>query len=143
MPLKFGMAKMKPLDREGRSDLHYAARDGDLAAVERFVSEGAEVNLQDRRGWTPLHFAAQACSSEVATYLLAHGASVDPVDYFGNTPLSTATFESRGDGAVIRLLRAAGADPRKKNRSGVSPISLARTIANFNVAQFYEDIKEE
>jgi ankyrin repeat protein len=131
---------MKTLDREGRSALHYAARDGDLAAVEKLVAAGGDVNLQDKRGWAPLHFAAQACSEDVTGYLLAHGASVDLQDSFGNTPLSTATFASRGDGAVIRVLRAAGADPKRKNKSGVSALSLARTIANFNVAQFYNDI---
>jgi uncharacterized protein len=133
---------MKPLDREGRSDLHYAARDGDLSAVEKLVSAGADVNLQDRRGWSPLHFAAQAGAVDVVTFLITHGASVDPEDGLGNTPLSTATFNSRGRGEVIRALRAAGADPRKKNKSGVSPLALARNIANFNVAQFYDDLPE-
>jgi ankyrin repeat protein len=131
---------MKTLDREGRSDLHYAARDGDVAAVRRLLAAGEEVNLPDKRGWTPLHFAAQAVSAAVTEVLLAHGAAVDPQDSFGNTPLSTATFSSRGDGSVIRVLRSAGADPMKKNKSGVSPLSLARTIANFNVAQFYDDL---
>jgi len=41
---------------------------------------------------------------------------------------------------VIRVLRAAGADPLKKNHHGVSALSLARTIANFDVAQFYRDL---
>ena len=133
---------MKALDREGRSDLHYAARSGDLSAVRKFVSDGADVNLQDKRGWAPLHFAAQARSAEVATFLLAHGASVDPEDAYGNTPLSTVAFNYRGDGAVIKVLRAAGAAPKKKNKSGVSALSLARTIANYDVAQFYDDIEE-
>jgi ankyrin repeat protein len=133
---------MKPLDREGRSDLHYAARDGDLRAVEKLVAAGADVNLQDKRGWSPLHFAAQACAPDVAAFLIAHGASVDPEDSFGNTPLSTATFNSRGGGDVIRVLRTAGADPRKKNKTGVSPLALARSIANFNVAQFYDDLPD-
>jgi uncharacterized protein len=134
--------KGKALDRDGRSDLHYAACDGDLAAVEKFVSRGADVNLQDRQGWTPLHFAAQALSREVTSYLLPHGASVDAQDAHGNTPLFLATFAFRGDGTVIQLLRAAGADPKRKNKSGVSPLELARTIANYDVAQFYNDIKD-
>ena len=134
---------MKPLDSDGRSDLHYAARDGDLAAVQKFVSLGADVNLQDKHGWTPLHFAAQARSEDVTTYLLAHGASVDFEDSHGNTALFRATFASRGDGGVIRALRKAGADPRKKNKSGVSALSLARTIANYDIAQFYNDIKDD
>ena len=133
---------MKVLDREGRSDLHYAARDGDLVAVAKLVAAGADVNLQDKRGWSPLHFAAQASSSQVTAHLLAHGASVDPEDSFGNTPLSMATFSSKGDGDVIRALRAAGANPQKTNKSGVSALSLARTIANYNVAQFYDDLPQ-
>jgi len=131
-----------PVDEDGRTDLHYAARDGDLALVERLVSRKADVNLQDRHGWTPLHFAAQALSREVASYLLAHGALVDTQDGHGNTPLFRATFAFRGDGAVIQLLRSAGADPKKKNKSGVSPMELARTIANYDVARFYDDIKD-
>jgi len=37
------------------------------------------------------------------------------------------------------MLRAAGADPMLKNNSGVSPIELARNIANYDVAQFFSD----
>jgi ankyrin repeat protein len=132
----------KALDEDGRSDLHYAARDGDLAAVEKLVSRGADVNLQDTHGWTPLHFAAQARSRDVTSYLLAQGASVDTQDGHGNTPLFRATFAFRGDGTVIQLLRSAGADPQKRNKSGVSALKLARTIANYDVAKFYDDIKD-
>ena len=132
----------KALDQDGRSALHYAARDGNVVETEKLVSRGANVNLQDKHGWTPLHFAAQALSGEVVSCLLAHGALVDTQDGHGNTPLFRATFAFRGDGAVIQLLRSAGADPKKKNKSGVSAMELARTIANYDVAKFYEDIKD-
>lgn len=134
--------KTKPLNQDGRSDLHYAAGDGDLAAVQKLVALGANVNLQDKQGRAPLHFAAQARSEAVTAFLLAHGATVDLEDGHGNTPLFRATFASQGDGGVIRALRMAGADPGKKNKSGVSPLSLARTIANYDIAQFYNDIKD-
>ena len=130
------------IDEYGRTRLHYAACDGDLRAVATLLADGAAIDLQDDNGWTPLHFAAQASSEEVTAYLLDHGASIDLEDSHGNTALSTATFNSRGEGAVIRVLRAAGADPKKKNKHGVSALSLARTIANYNVAQFFDDIKE-
>jgi uncharacterized protein len=132
---------MKTLDREGRSDLHYAARDGNLAEVELLLAQGADVNLQDKQGWAPLHFAAQASSVDVARYLVKHGATVDLEDTFGNTPLARATFASKGDGSVIRALRDAGADPMRKNKHGVSEVSLARSVANHDVAQYFKDLE--
>jgi ankyrin repeat protein len=132
---------MKPLDRDGRSELHYAAGNGNLAAVQALLAEGANVNLRDKDGWGPLHFAAQATSEEVVRFLLSVGAIVDLEDSYGNTPLARATFSSRGEGGVILALREAGADPLRQNRHGVSPLALARMIANYDVAQFYNDIK--
>ena len=41
---------------------------------------------------------------------------------------------------MIRLLREAGADPFTENRHGVSPVSLARSIENHDVAQFFSDL---
>ena len=134
---------MKALDCEGRSELHYAAAEGDLEAVKRLVTGGCDVNLQDKSGWTPLHFAAQARSESVTRYLIGRGAIVDAVDSNGNTPLLKATFESRGDGAVIRALLEAGADREKENYSGVSAIALARTITNYDVAKFFLIFRED
>jgi hypothetical protein len=61
-------------------------------------------------------------------------------DTLGNGVLFRAVFASRGNGEIIRMLRAAGADACARNSSGVSPLSLARTIANYNVAQFFADL---
>ena len=136
---KCGMGQK--LDEYGRSDLHYAACDGDIDAAKKLVRQ-RDVNLSDKRGWTPLHFAAQSGSVEIAKLLLESGAIVDAVDVHGNTPLSCATFNSRGEGKMIALLRQAGADPLLKNAHGVSPVSLARNIGNYDVAQFFSDIPE-
>jgi len=51
-------------------------------------------------------------------------------------------FSSRGVGEVIKLLRAHGADPNAQNARGMSPLKLARTIANFDVRQFFKDLPE-
>jgi ankyrin repeat protein len=128
------------VDRYGRTDLHYAAGDGDLARVRALLAAAADPGLPDDDGWTPLHFAAQAHAAAVCEALLAAGAPVDPVDSHGNTPLWRATFESRGRGDVIALLRRHGADARRPNAHGVSPANLARTIANFDVTQYFTDV---
>lgn len=128
------------VDELGRTPLHYAAANGNIAEVVRLLREGAEANAIDRNGWSPLHFASQANSASVTEVLLNAGASHSLKDSHGNTPLFRAVFCSQGCGEVIALLRAAGADPFAVNAHGVSPVSLANTIGNFNVAQFFEDI---
>jgi ankyrin repeat protein len=128
------------VDGLGRTPLHYAAADGRLDEVARLLAAGADANAQDDNGWSPLHFAAQSASAAIVEALLGAGAELDPRDSFGNTPLFKAVFSSKGDGAVIKLLRDAGADPHAANSSGVSPLSLARTIANYDVAQFFSDL---
>ena len=132
--------KRPGVDRLGRTELHYAANLGDAAKVQCLLAAGDQADLADDNGWTPLHFAAQAHSVAVSEALLAAGATVDPQDSNGNTPLATAVFNSRGRGELIALLRRHGADPSIANAHGVSPIALARTIANFDVEQHFKDV---
>jgi hypothetical protein len=141
------MSKKRPkrharpgVDPYGRSELHYAAREGDLARVEALIASGLDPSSADDDGWTPLHFAAQAHSLATCEALLRAGAAVDVHDSFGNSPLWRATFESRGRGEVIALLLRHGADPDLSNRSGVSPVRLARTIANYDVARHFVEV---
>jgi uncharacterized protein len=128
------------VDEYGRTSLHYAAADGNVAEVHRLLAEGANANAQDDDGWTPAHFAAQAGSSESMSALLSAGADLGLTDSHGNTVLWRAVFASKGDGMLIRALRAAGADPHAANKHGVSPLSLARTIANYDVRQYFSDL---
>ncbi len=129
-------------DREGRTELHYAANDGDTEKVRSFIKAGYDVNLQDSNGWSPLHFAAQKYSEEITRILLEAGAAIDPQDSHGNTPLWRAVINSRGKGDVIVLLRAKGADPLKKNNHDVSPVKLSRTMSN-DVKQFFSDLPDD
>jgi ankyrin repeat protein len=130
------------VDEYGRTPLHYAAAAGEEIRVEELLRGAADPNAQDDNGWTALHFAAQATSSSCVRALLEAGARIDLRDSHGNTPLWRAVFDSRGDGTIINLLRGAGADPRAANARGVSPVKLARTIGNYDVAQFFADVTE-
>jgi ankyrin repeat protein len=134
---------IEALDEFGRSRLHYAALEGDEIEVSRLILLGEDIDLSDRSKWTPLHFAAQTYSYGVVSLLIKSGAVVDAQDDFGNTPLSTAVFncQDRG-GSVIRLLREAAANPYIENKYGVSPFSLAKTIGNYDVAQYFSDLEE-
>ncbi len=130
------------VDRAGRTDVHYAASAGDVERVVALLAAGADAGLPDDAGWTPLHFGAQAHAPGVVSALLAAGANVDAADGHGNTPLFRATFACQGRGEVIALLRSHGADPMRVNAHGVSPVQLARTIANYDVARHFSDLPE-
>ncbi len=133
---------MAGIDARGRTPLHYAALADDADAVSALLTEGADPNVPDRLGFTALHLAAQEGAISAAAILLAGRARVDAVNIYGNTPLFTAVFNSRGRGGLIRLLRHHGADPRHRNNTGQTPAGLARLIANYDVAQFFDDLTE-
>jgi ankyrin repeat protein len=129
-------------DKLGRIALHYACANLAFDEVRHLIEGGADLNAHDDNGWSPLHFAAQAGSVAIADLLLRAGAHVNASDSNGNTPLSNAVFSYRGDGEVIQLLRAAGADPSLSNNYGVSAVSLARDIGNYDVAKFFSDLPD-
>lgn len=120
---------MSERDEFGRTPLHYAARDGDLAATERMLAT-EDVNAADNDGWTPLHFAAQAAAPEVVARLLDAGADIDAVTTKGHPAIYWATKADAGDPvATIRLLRARGADPTKETiQTYFGPRSTLHTV---------------
>jgi ankyrin repeat protein len=126
-------------DQAGRTPLHYAALENDVEQVKALLAQGVDPNVGDQLGFTALHFSAQQGAVEACRALLDAGAEVDPVNSYGNTPLFVAVFNSRGRGDLIKLLRERGADPLRANRSGQTPLGLARLIDNYDVAQFFAD----
>jgi ankyrin repeat protein len=120
-------------DQEGRTGLMHAAIGKDQEMVRLLLESGADPNLQDATGNTALHFAAQEYVPEIAGMIVSHGAEVDAPDEHGNTPLGRAVFASRGRMGVIEVLLRAGADKNKKNKHGMSPADLARSIANYKI----------
>ena len=126
-------------DRMKRTPLMNVTIDKKLEMAKLLTKAGADLNLQDSGGWTALHYAAQNNSLEFCMLLLDNKAIVDVKDEHGNTPLSNAVFNSQGTGEVIRLLLSRGADKNLKNNYDVSPLDLANSIANYDVAQFLND----
>lgn len=124
-------------DGDGRTPLMHAVLIGSAEFTTILLTAGADAKRADKDGFTALHFAAQEYAPEIAQILIQNGAEVDAVDQYGNTPLARAAFASRGRGDVIKILLAAGANPDLQNQHGMSARSLAKSIANYDVQQFF------
>ena len=88
-----------------RTELHYAAVEGNHERVEELLGSGVDPNEPDSQGFTPLHFAAQAYEPAIVARLLASGAVVDAVNGVGEHPLRASSLQlagpRRGDLAVV------------------------------------------
>lgn len=126
-------------DKDGRSLLIYAVLENDIDLVEALINRGAKVNLNDNNGWTALHFAANEHLVAITKLLIKKGADVNAKDSYGNTVIWRAVFASKGRGEIIELLLDNGADPSIVNDSDVSALSLADTIGNYDVSQFFRN----
>ena len=97
-------------------ELIAAAGRGDLPAVEKLLSEGADVRAKDGRGKSALNNAAYGNHVEVFRRLLAAGSNVNETDHVPSSPLMTAAV--RGYIEIVRLALAAGADVKSINQYG-------------------------
>ena len=113
--------------------VHFAAWQGDGAAVARLISEGADVNAHgvagEPRSWrlsTSLSIFGRE-RAEVVQLLLAVGASLSASDNDGWTALHHGT--RAGPRAVVVLLEA-GADANAKAADGSTPLHCAVEYGN-------------
>ena len=78
--LSLGKVNVEAKDSDGRSGIHFAARNGKVDIVKVLLQNGANVNAVDREKITALHQAAQDGHAEVAKVLLENGADVNAVE---------------------------------------------------------------
>ena len=88
-----------------RTPLMLAAFRGDLPAVRRLLTSGADVNARDRDGMTALMFASHKGHAAVVRELLGYGANVYARAKNGWTPKRAA--EAGHHHAVVEMLKSA------------------------------------
>lgn len=119
------------LEARGNS-IWTAAKGGDLAQLEQFVREGADLEARDGKEATPLHWAAACGHPEAVVYLVDQGADPNGVDGGGSTPLHWAAFLGRAE--TVRALIENGARVEARNEEGSTP--LGSTEADRGTTRF-------
>ena len=89
-------------DIAGRSELHRAARNGEVDKIADLLSNGAKVDLQDHDGNEPLHLATTTRNPDSIRILLESGAKVDAKGARGKTPLHMALGSSKMTRIILR-----------------------------------------
>lgn len=89
--------------------LFQAAHAGDVEAIRRLLSEGAEIDARDPRGRTPAHVAAFASQDEALRALADSGADMNALEGRAYDVVTIAAVAD--DPALMSLAIALGNDP--------------------------------
>ncbi|KAL7304341.1 hypothetical protein TKK_0003141 [Trichogramma kaykai] len=131
-------------DKHGYSYLHGACAVGDVAAANRFISQGVDVDL-DSYECSPLHIAAQYRNKEIVQVLLELGADPNKRDRDQSTPLHALAWlclcecgtnhsccdHRKPVDEIVDALIKKGANIEASDRHGDSPLNLA--VSRFDV----------
>jgi hypothetical protein len=102
-------------------DLHTAAAQGNLEAIQQHIEAGSDLNVKDPEGGAcPLSTAALFGQTEAARALIEAGADVNFRGNDGATPLHVASFFCRTE--IVKALLDKGADRTIKNNYGSTPL---------------------
>jgi len=126
---KQGAAKLVALLQKAGAkyapDIFCAAGLGDVAAVEKFLAEGVDVNAKDKHENTALFYAASSGHSDVVEILLAHGADVNAATRYGWSALKGAAMNGHTELVELLIAKGAGVDLEKEPASALSVAAWA------------------
>jgi len=120
-----------------RADVAEAASRGDKAAIQKLVTQRADVNAAQADGATALHWAVFRSDKEMVDLLIKAGANPKVANREGSTPLWLASVN--GDAAILTSLLNGGADANEKLPLGRTPLMAASRTGNLEAMKVLLD----
>jgi ankyrin repeat protein len=105
------------------SNIHDAARTGNVCALQAFIKAGVSVEARDRWSLTPLHVAAGEGQDLTVRALIELGADKEARDGLNLTPLHVAALAEQDH--VVRTLIELGADKEARGKYSQTPLHVA------------------
>jgi hypothetical protein len=129
------LAQTAPTAEEIRiyAGLHEAAAKGDVAEIEKLITEGEKPNIQDSRSRTPLHVAVYLKRHDAARALLRLGANPNALEidrYDIVTIAAVANDAHLGHTEVVKILIAAKAPLNHVNNLGWTALMEAIVLGS-------------
>jgi ankyrin repeat protein len=134
-------ALVDALDREGKTALMSASKNGHRDVIELLLEKGAEINAKGRYGKSAMMPASAEGHGDVVSLLLDRGANVNARDEYHQTALMCAAL--RGHAEVVEILLERGADINVKTRKGFTAMSLASEQGHQKVVEILFNQKPE
>ncbi|WP_035098096.1 M48 family metallopeptidase [Anoxybacteroides tepidamans] len=112
-------------DNQGKTALHWAAQDGNIAIASLLLEAGADIEAadDDLAVTTPLITAASAGQAEMVAFLAHKGANIEAKDSEGMTALMYAAMN--GHANAVQTLLQLGAKRDKADYSGMTALMYA------------------
>lgn len=124
-------ADVNTVGSNGWTALTIAAAKGNVQLLQWLISQGADTQVRDVYRFTPLLRAVDNGYVEAAAALLSLvNTDVNAREEMDNTALHFAVSASNEE--MVSLLLEHHANPRLRNRQGVSPMELARRLPGFS-----------
>jgi ankyrin repeat protein len=131
----------RPRRRDGKTSLHYAARNGKLECMRYLVEDrDHSVDIRSGDGSTPLHLACFGAYPQAVRYLIDKGADIHAInDWSCSAAHWTAMSQSQDADAMVaicQLLHKAGVSFVVAQKQGHSPLHKAAQKQNQIVAKW-------
>ncbi|PHU08701.1 hypothetical protein BC332_20561 [Capsicum chinense] len=120
---------------EKKEELHVAARNGDLNAVQTLCTTNPlSVNSRDKHSRTPLHLAAWSGHAQIVDYLVKNKADVGAAAMDDMGAIHFAA--QKGHLEVVRLLVSSGVSVKSCNRKGMTALHYAAQGSHLELVKY-------